>query len=196
MRILPRQEWVKSPAGSTHLARDERYSIAGITDDAGEEEDEERRDVDATISVENVDKRYPTGVIVAILRRNVTEIIASVPMLRDKKADSLSLLPSGAETKEEFILVVPLDKKLPKFRILTRQYKRLSDQRIVVIWDNWPLHSKYPNGHFNRSLGVSSDWRVEIECILMKNNIPHRPFSMDALACLPQDDTLQIDVAG
>ena len=53
---------------------------------------------------------------------------------------------------------------------------------LQIGFDDWSLDSKYPNGHFLRILGPSDDWRTEIECILMKNQIFRRPFSTEVLS--------------
>ena len=92
------------------------------------------------------------GVVVAVLSRKVTEMIATIPLHAEERAggECMSSSSSSSSTREEFLLAVPIDRKLPKIRILTRQYQLLKGQRISVSFDSWPPDSKYPNGHFTR----------------------------------------------
>ena len=50
-------------------------------------------------------------------------------------------------------IFVPAEKMIPKIRIETRQANKLRGERIIVAADHWPRHSRYPIGHFVRSLG-------------------------------------------
>jgi len=131
----------------------------------------------------------PTGTIVGIRRRSINEVIVSVPHLRDSSTSPSS--SSGVSStispalRLDYILVVPSDKKFPKFRLKTRQWAALQGQKISVLFDDWPADSLYPNAHFVRSLGDASDWRVAIEGLLLRYSIFPRPFSVNALACLP-----------
>ena len=87
--------------------------------------------------------------------------------------------------KEEFVLVTPVDKTLPKFRICTRQKVALLGKKVALRIDNWNRDSQYPNAHITRHLGANGDFKTEIEALFMKNNISIRPFSSLALSCLP-----------
>ena len=70
----------------------------------------------------------------------------------------------------------------------TGQYERLKDQRIVVSIDDWPISSRYPLGHYLKTLGPIGDREVETEVILLEHSIPSNVFSQEVLACLPPPD--------
>ena len=59
--------------------------------------------------------------------------------------------PAGDQARMH--IFVPAEKMIPKIRIETRQANKLRGQRIIVAADHWPRHSRYPIGHFVRSLG-------------------------------------------
>ena len=96
-----------------------------------------------------------------------------------------SISASVVADKEEFVLVPPTDRKIPKVRIRTRQRKRLQGKRVVVVIDSWEVDSQFPNGHLVRIIGDANSWSTEIDALLMKHSIFQRPFSAAALACLP-----------
>lgn len=83
-------------------------------------------------------------------------------------------------------LFVPAERKIPKIRIETRQYKVLSKQRIIVAIDSWPRNARYPLGHFVRALGKIGDKETENEVILLEHDIPHSRFSDAVLSSLPK----------
>ncbi len=70
-------------------------------------------------------------------------------------------------------LFVPAEKRVPKIRVETRQSEALRGQRIVVAVDSWPRHSRYPLGHFVRSLGAVGDKATENEVLLLEHDVPH-----------------------
>ncbi|XP_076802631.1 exosome complex exonuclease RRP44-like [Clavelina lepadiformis] len=82
-------------------------------------------------------------------------------------------------------LFTPAERRIPRIRIETRQFKSLIGQRIVVAIDCWPKHSKYPQGHFVRSLGEIGDKETENEVLLLEHDVSHAPFSQAVLNCLP-----------
>lgn len=48
-------------------------------------------------------------------------------------------------------------------RIQTRQREALSDKRILVAMDSWPATSRYPVGHYVKTLGPVGDKNIETE---------------------------------
>ncbi len=84
-------------------------------------------------------------------------------------------------------IFVPAEKKIPKIRIETRQSAVLLGQRIIVAVDSWPRHSRYPLGHFVRTLGPIGDKATENEVLLLEHDIPHSSFSQAVLNCLPKN---------
>lgn len=82
-------------------------------------------------------------------------------------------------------IFVPSEKRIPKIRIETRQSEKLRNQRIIVAIDCWPRDSRYPMGHFVRSLGPIGDRETENEVLLLEHDVPNYPFPQSVLDCLP-----------
>ena len=92
---------------------------------------------------------------------------------------------TGNVSKNCFVIL--MDKVLPKIRIRTRKSKELLGQRIVIAVDSWPSTSKYPQGHFVRSLGEIESAEAETEALLLEHDVEYRPFSKNVLDCLPEE---------
>lgn len=60
-------------------------------------------------------------------------------------------------------LFVSKDRRIPKIRIQTRQLENLLDKRIVVAVDSWDRLSRYPSGHYVRTIGEIGDRDTETE---------------------------------
>ena len=60
-------------------------------------------------------------------------------------------------------LFCPSERIIPRIRIETEQATLLARQRIVVQIDHWPRDSKYPLGHYVRTLGELGDKETENE---------------------------------
>ena len=144
-------------------------------------QDEEEANVDDVLETEKVLEKFvssdkmqqtPTGKVVGIIRRNWRQYCGI-------------LQPSNIEGNVRH-LFVPAERKIPKIRIETRQYKVLSKQRIIVAIDSWPRNARYPLGHFVRALGKIGDKETENEVILLEHDIPHSRFSDAVLSSLPK----------
>ena len=61
------------------------------------------------------------------------------------------------------VLFRAVDSKLPLIRIHTRQREALVGKRIVVTVDSWEPTSRYPSGHYVRTLGDVGDKEVETQ---------------------------------
>uniref|UniRef100_A0A8C4T523 Protein DIS3 homolog n=1 Tax=Erpetoichthys calabaricus TaxID=27687 RepID=A0A8C4T523_ERPCA len=83
-------------------------------------------------------------------------------------------------------LFTPADRRIPRIRIETRQASTLEGQRIIIAIDGWPKNSRYPNGHFVRSLGNVGNKETETEVLLLEHDVPHQPFSQAVLSFLPK----------
>lgn len=60
-------------------------------------------------------------------------------------------------------LFVSKDRRIPKIRIQTRQLGNLLDKRIIVAVDSWDCLSRYPSGHYVRTIGEIGDRDTESE---------------------------------
>lgn len=118
------------------------------------------------------EEKQPTGKVVGIIRRKWRQYCGI-----------LQINPIPGSTRHIF---VPAEKKIPKVRIETRQSEQLKMQRIIIAIDQWPRHSRYPQGHFVRALGPLGDKETENEVLLLEHDVPHCKFSKEVLSFLPK----------
>ena len=116
-------------------------------------------------------KLQPTGKVVGIINRKWRQYCGI-------------LIPNPVKGSTKHIFVAA-DRSIPKVRIETRQSDQLKSKKIVVALDSWPRHSRYPLGHYVRTVGQIGDKRTEIEVVLLEHDIPHSQFSQEVLDCLP-----------
>jgi exosome complex exonuclease DIS3/RRP44 len=160
--LLPESEWT-SPS---EIVLDDKSEDP--TDDAIESEDETEK-----LLHDNSNKeKQPTGKVVGIIKRKWRQYCGIIqPNI---------LKGSGRH------IFIPAEKKIPRVRIETRQAEKLYNQRIIVAIDQWPRHSRYPQGHFVRSLGPLGDKDTENEVLLIEHDVPHSKFSEEVLSFLPK----------
>ncbi|ODV92280.1 hypothetical protein CANCADRAFT_55977 [Tortispora caseinolytica NRRL Y-17796] len=128
----------------------------------------------------NISKK-PTGKVVGIVRRNWRQYVGHIDIR--STPDILNPTFHGITN----VLVTPMDRKIPKIRIRTRQAGSLVGHRILVMPDTWDTDSRYPDGHFIRDLGPMEDQDAETEAILLENDVQYQPFSQAVLDCLPKE---------
>ncbi|CAO1632693.1 unnamed protein product [Parajaminaea phylloscopi] len=189
VEILPESEWKASgdevlDADSALKNDDAEGSGAGeggeasVGDDVDVEE-REKADAEATAKA-HARERMPTGKVVGIVRRNWRSYVAHVDA---SSVHSSALKTLGAQT----LFATPVDRKVPKIRIRTRQADALVGQKILVALDDWRSTSRYPDGHFVRTLGATESKEAEQESLLLEHDVPYRPFSRAILDCLPAE---------
>ncbi|GAA5953845.1 hypothetical protein JCM8115_004175 [Rhodotorula mucilaginosa] len=122
----------------------------------------------------------PTGRVVGILRRAFRPYVCTL--------DRASLPPSALTSSTSVtVLASPVQRTLPRIRLLTRQAAHLASQKFLVSIDRWPITSRYPEGHFVRVLGQVGSKEGEVESLLEEWEVPYRPFSSAILSCLPEE---------
>ena len=121
------------------------------------------------------------GAVVGILKRNWPPLCGSMQRDQDNPQASAGF-SSGTAT------FIPRRKCFPKVRFRTRQPAMLKSKWLVVAIDEWGPHSRYPMGHYVRTLGDIGDREVETDVILLEHDIPTAPFSPQVIACLPPAD--------
>ncbi|XP_030375855.1 exosome complex exonuclease RRP44 [Scaptodrosophila lebanonensis] len=168
IELLPQSEW--SAPSEIVLEEKNVYADDLPSEERTEEEKVMLQQVRAAAVVDA--ERTPTGRIVGIVRRKWRQYCGI-------------LQPSLIEDTSRHIFV-PADRKIPRIRIETRQAATLQNQRIIVTIDNWPRNSRYPHGHFVRSLGPLGDMNTENEVILLEHDVPHCKFSEEVLSFLPK----------
>ncbi|KAK7901150.1 hypothetical protein WMY93_017919 [Mugilogobius chulae] len=161
VQLLPRDKWV---APSSIVLQDE-----GAAKDAAENEEDEDKAL-KTSAAEAVKK--PTGKVVGIIKRSWRPFCGMLNVSQIKES-----------TRHLF---TPADRRIPRIRIETRQASTLAGQRIMVAIDGWPKDSRYPNGHFVRSLGGAGEKETEEEVLLLEHDVPHQAFSQAVLSFLPK----------
>lgn len=122
----------------------------------------------------------PTGCVVGIARRNWRSYVAHIDA---SSVNERALATLGPQT----LFASPVDRKIPRIKIRTRQAQALLGCKILVTMDEWKSTSRYPEGHFVRSLGAIESKEAEQESLLLEFDVPYRPFSKSILACLPSE---------
>lgn len=162
VELLQREEWVAP-------------SAVVLQDDGSKgEEDEDEEEEEKKLQTKQVprDALKPTGRVVGIIKRNWRPCCGML---------NVSLIKEATRH-----LFTPADRRIPRIRIETRQAATLAGQRIMVAIDAWPKNSRYPQGHFMKSLGNAGDKETETEVLLLEHDVPHLPFSQSVLSFLPK----------
>ena len=184
VEILPESEWVRpgSRLVSETVTEEEKETESSKTADGPgglAPQTAEETDAVASASASGV---VPTGKVVGVIRRNWRErgYAASIDMGKDGTGPKAA--GGGFASR---VLCVPSDRRFPKIRIQTRQLEGLLDQRIVVVIDDWPVDSMYPEGHYVKSLGLIGSVDAETQALLLENDVDDRPFAPAVYACVP-----------
>lgn len=159
---MPENEW-SSP--SDVVLEDNEIDPA----DEPIEEDEDEKILKESAS--KMKEKQPTGKIVGIIKRKWRQYCGIIR-------------PNEVKGSVRHIFI-PAERKIPRIRIETRQAEKLYGQRIIVAIDQWPRHSRLPQGHFVRILGPLGDKETENEVLLIEHDVPHSKFSQEVLKCLP-----------
>lgn len=192
VEVLPESEWkasgdevldadsaLKNDDAEASGGGEEGEVAQGDGTDTSALEQQEKADAEATAKA-NARERLPTGKVVGIVRRNWRSYVAHVDA---SSVHSSALNTLGVQT----LFATPVDRKVPKIRIRTRQASELIGQKILVALDDWRPTSRYPDGHFVRSLGATESKEAEQESLLLEHDVPYRPFSRAILDCLPAE---------
>lgn len=184
VEVLPKDQW-KAP--STKLVDEEALN----KDENAETEDNEpvvterekralQEEVKKAHGSTSEGQAQPTARVIGIIKRNWRQYVGTID---DNSANSS--VSSGR--RQQTVFVLPMDKKVPKIRIRTRQAGALLGQRILVTIDAWDRDSRYPTGHFVRSLGDVETQGAETEALLLEYDVQYRPFAQAVLDCLPPE---------
>ncbi|KAG9665579.1 ribonuclease R, partial [Aureobasidium melanogenum] len=184
VEVLPKDQW-KAP--SSKILEEE---IVNKNDNADADEGEavitqqEKRalqeEVKKTHGKSAEGRPQPTARVVGIIKRNWRQYVGHV----DKDSVKSSTKQSRAQ---QTVFLIPMDKRIPKIRIRTRQAGDLLGKRLLVTIDAWDRESRYPVGHFVRSLGELETKGAETEALLLEWDVQYRPFPKTVLDCLPAE---------
>ncbi|OWM70476.1 exosome complex exonuclease RRP44 homolog A [Punica granatum] len=174
VELLPQEQWQEE--NSLSLA-DEEHEEEDVHLVPGSADDAPRTANPGQGSGANADlpSSRPSGRVVGIIKRNWHSYCGSLEPMP---------MPAG-DGGVAHALFVSKDRRIPKIRIQTRQLGNLVSKRIVVTVDSWDRMSRYPSGHYVRTIGEIGDRDTESEVVLIENDIDARPFSSQVLACLP-----------
>ncbi|KAF2993619.1 exosome catalytic subunit dis3 [Curvularia kusanoi] len=184
VEVLPQDQW-KAP--STKIVEEDTVAK---NDNAEQEEGEnvvterEKRALQEEVKRAHGQgtegKPQPTARVVGIIKRNWRQYVGHID--RDS-------VRSTAKTsrQQQTVFLVPMDKRVPKIRIRTRQAGELLGQRVLVTIDSWEKDSRYPVGHFVRSLGELESKGAETEALLLEWDVQYKPFPKTVLDCLPAE---------
>ncbi|KAF3440890.1 hypothetical protein FNV43_RR19176 [Rhamnella rubrinervis] len=175
VELLPQDQWHEEKSLSIADEEEEEeegvHLVPGSADDAPRTTGQPQGSAGETTPVSS----RPSGRVVGIIKRNWQSYCGSLEPMP---------LPAGSGGIAH-ALFVSKDRRIPKIRIQTRQLENLLDKRIVVAVDSWDRLSRYPSGHYVRTIGEIGDRDTESEVVLIENDINSRPFSSQVLACLP-----------
>ena len=185
VEVLSKSQW-KAP--STKIVEEETLNKNENADvDEAEREavvtEQERRALQEEVkkihgkSIEG--RPQPTAKVVGVIKRNWRQYVGHV--------DGSSSSAAKQGRKQQTVFLLPMDKRIPKIRLRTRQADELLGKRILVTIDAWDQSSRYPEGHFVRSLGDLETKGAETEAILLEYDVQYRPFPKGVLDCLPSE---------
>ena len=197
--LLPKAEWKKAEESvmideGTFLVRAcrtyhaEGDSLAPADTEASANEEGDTTTASSSMSVDDDKNKHtkikddvepavtPAGKVVGIIRRNWRAYCGSIDKGGVRKM-------AGTQN----VWFYPMERRVPRIRIRTRQAEKLVGQRIVVSIDSWSRTSMYPQGHFVRTLGSTGDKATEVEVLLMEHDVPFQPFTKEVLADLPKE---------
>ncbi len=183
VEVLPKSQW-KAP--STKIIEEvtvNRNENADVEDGEAVITEQERRalqeEVRRTQSNSVEGRLQPTARVVGVIQRNWRQYVGHV--------DSSSSSSVDHSRKQQTVFLMPMDKRIPRIRIRTRQASELLGKRILVTIDSWDQDSRYPVGHFVRSLGELETKGAETEALLLEYDVQYRPFPKAVLDCLPPE---------
>ncbi|ETS87484.1 Exosome complex exonuclease dis3 [Pestalotiopsis fici W106-1] len=184
VEVLPKEQW-KEP--STKIIEEEAVTKNENADgDEGEDlvTEKERKalqeEVKKTHLASTEGRAQPTAKVVGIIKRNWRQYVGHI--------DQTSVSSSAKQgRKQETVFLIPMDKKIPKIKIRTRQVGELLGKRVLVTIDSWDRESRHPVGHFVRSLGELETKAAETEALLLEYDVQYRPFPKTVLDCLPKE---------
>jgi exosome complex exonuclease DIS3/RRP44 len=184
VEILPKDQW-KAP--SSKIIEEETVNKNDNADaDQGEGMTTERERKALQEEVKRIHGKssegrpQPTARVVGVIKRNWRQYVGHV----DKDSVRTATKQSRAQ---QTVFVIPMDKRIPKIRVRTRQAGELLGKRVLITIDSWDRESRYPVGHFVRSLGELENKGAETEALLLEFDVQYRPFPKTVLDCLPSE---------
>ncbi|KAG0315372.1 exosome catalytic subunit dis3 [Dissophora globulifera] len=178
VELLPKSEWRTTPTGVVIDEEEEKQEEESLkAEQQAAAANEDTAMTDASSKTSKLDTPQPCGKVVGIIRRNWRQYCGFI----DRKTINT---PAGSSAPIN-VLFYAMESKIPKIRFRTRQAHSLLGQRVIVSIDSWPRTSRYPIGHFIRTLGEAGDKSTETEVLLLEHDVPFHEFSKQVLSLLP-----------
>ena len=211
VRLLPRSRWVMIDTGSSDAVGSDGASDSetgeesdeadsdDVTEDAGEESDKKdgvsRPPADSIPGPRGSSRRRrrlaPAAEVVGVLRRRGVDIVATIAEHDDDDDDG-----SGRSGKQNDkmdkngALAIPMDRRFPRVRLLTRRARELRGQRLITRVTRWSAYSKHPEARVVKALGPAGDLAAETAAVLAECDVPlTNVFSPGAMNELPRVDS-------
>ncbi|AEO54131.1 hypothetical protein MYCTH_2296319 [Thermothelomyces thermophilus ATCC 42464] len=184
VEVLPKDQW-KEPSTRVieedAITKNENPDAEETADIVSEKERKAlQEEVRRTHSKTTEGHAQPTARVVGVVKRNWRQYVGHI--------DQSSVSQSAQQgRKQDTVFVIPMDRKIPKIRLRTRQVAELVGKRILVAIDAWDRSSRHPIGHFVRSLGELETKAAETEALLLEYDVQYRPFPKTVLDCLPKE---------
>ncbi|XP_043726094.1 exosome complex exonuclease RRP44 homolog A [Telopea speciosissima] len=175
VELLPQDQWHEEKSLSIADDEDEEEEDVHLVPNSADDAPRNTISTPGSTGDANSASCRPSGRVVGIIKRNWNSYCGSLEPMP---------MPAG-NGGVAHALFVSKDRRIPKIRIQTRQLGNLLDKRIIVAVDSWDCLSRYPSGHYVRTIGEIGDRDTESEVVLIENDIDSRPFSAQVLACLP-----------
>ena len=186
VEVLPKDQW-KAPSSKVIEEGEVNKNENADNEDESSEgivTEQERRalqeEVKKTHAAGLEGQPRPTAKIVGVIKRNWRQYVGHID--RDSVRSD-----SKTGRAQQTVFLVPMDKRIPKIRVRTRQATELLGKRVLVAVDSWDRESRYPVGHFVRSLGELETKGAETEALLLEWDVQYRPFPKTVLDCLPEE---------
>ncbi|KAF5255169.1 hypothetical protein FANTH_149 [Fusarium anthophilum] len=184
VEVLPQDQW-KEPSTKIieedAITKNENADVEESQDLVSEKERKALQEqVKKTQKSASESKPQPTAKVVGVIKRNWRQYVGHIDPSSASKGSSQG-------RKQDSVFLIPMDKKIPKIRLRTRQVADLLGKRLLVTIDAWERDSRHPIGHFVRSLGELETKSAETEALLLEWDVQYRPFPKTVLDCLPRE---------
>ncbi|KAI0982858.1 hypothetical protein GJ496_006504 [Pomphorhynchus laevis] len=179
--LLPKSEWSK-------------LQDIVLKDDELNENDTSDRDKEDIQSIEINEENNDIDDLKRISSGEIFPCCKIVGIIRRRRVEYCGVIQGNSSIEYSHCLFVPVNRRIPKIRIETKQIERLKKLKIAVTIDRWPRKSKYPIGHYSKAIGEIGDRSTDSAVLLLEHEIAHYPFSIDVQKSLPSSDFKISDV--
>ena len=168
IELLPKSEWAQLEK-RTVIEEDETEETESTTAPSTKAE----MDLDAEPVFDT-----PYGKVVGVLKRNWRTYAGAIDTER---------LAVATGTQIQSVWFYPVDRRIPRIRIKTRQLQYLAKKKILVSIDGWSKTEMNPRGHFVRVLGEIGEKATEMESLLLEHDVPFQAFVPEIMEELPRE---------